>query len=81
MILKQILIQLNKTFLNLDISTLKLTNLFNLLLIGNLFVFELFPKFGNEFLEFEVFFPDNTLADLLVGWHGLGAWSAAGDAL
>ncbi len=51
------------------------------MLIGGFLILELLPEFRDEFLEFEVFFPDDALADLLIGWDNLGAWPAARDAL
>ena len=49
-VLEEILVQFNEAFLDLKIAALKFCDFFGFLLIGRLFVLELFPELGNEFL-------------------------------
>lgn len=69
MILKQILIKFDKGFLDFNVPAFEFWDLFGFLLVGIFLVLNFFSELRNYLLEFEVFFSDDALADLLVcGW-------------
>lgn len=69
MILKQILIKFDKGLLDFNVPAFEFWDLFDFLLVGIFLVLNFFSELRNYLLEFEVFFSDDALADLLVcGW-------------